>query len=97
MASIDASALLENGNGNIKALRHGGGARTAHNMSATSLRKKSDLSLVSKIRVGFLRSFLGNLQEVLLGTKLCILFLTIPFAIAADYYKFGEASNFLLF
>ncbi|KAL8517269.1 hypothetical protein ACS0TY_015484 [Phlomoides rotata] len=93
MASIDACALLENGNGNIKALR---GARTAHNMSANSLRKKSDLSLVSNIRVGFLRDILGNLQEVLLGTKLCVLFLAIPFAIAADHYNFGEAWVFSL-
>ncbi|KAK6120267.1 hypothetical protein DH2020_045958 [Rehmannia glutinosa] len=62
MASAEAW-LLENGN-NIKILskemRHG---RTAHNMSSSSLRKKSDLSLVSKVRVGYLRMFLANLQE----------------------------------
>ncbi|KAK4480927.1 hypothetical protein RD792_011785 [Penstemon davidsonii] len=80
--------LLENGNIKVlsKEMRHG---RTAHNMSSSSLRKKSDLSLVSKVRVGFLRKFLANLQEVLLGTKLAILFLAIPFAIVAHSLNFG--------
>ncbi|KAL3623179.1 Vacuolar cation/proton exchanger 1 [Castilleja foliolosa] len=83
--------LLENGN--IKLLsrenRRASG-RTAHSMSSSSLRKKSDLALVSKIRVGFLRMFLANLQEVLLGTKLAILFLAIPLAIVAKYCHFGN-------
>ncbi|GFP94365.1 vacuolar cation/proton exchanger 3, partial [Phtheirospermum japonicum] len=58
-------------------------------MSSSSLRKKSDLSLVSRIRVGYLRVFLANLQEVLLGTKLSFLFLAIPLAIVAKYRHFG--------
>ncbi|KAL8504811.1 hypothetical protein ACS0TY_016123 [Phlomoides rotata] len=86
--------LLENGN--IKMLskeRHG---RTAHNMSSSSLRKKSDRALVSKIRFGCLRSFLSNLQEVLLGTKLAILFLAIPCAIVAQYLNFQRPWIFAL-
>ncbi|KAG8377020.1 hypothetical protein BUALT_Bualt09G0124700 [Buddleja alternifolia] len=89
MASPEAW-LLENGNIKLlnKEMKHG---RTAHNMSSSSLRKKSDLTLVSKVRVGFLRVFLANLQEVLLGTKLAVLFLAIPFAIVAKYRNFGSA------
>lgn len=79
---------------NIRVLKHG---RTAHNMSSSSLRKKSDLSLVSRIRVGFLRSFLANLQEVLLGTKLAVLFLVIPFAIVAQWRNFGSVSVLISF
>ncbi|KAL0451028.1 UNVERIFIED_CONTAM: Vacuolar cation/proton exchanger 3 [Sesamum latifolium] len=90
MASSEASTeLLENGSIKKEMMRHG--KRTAHNMSSSSLRKKSDLSLVSKIRVGFLRKFLVNLQEVLLGTKLSVLFLAVPFAIVAEYCNFGRA------
>ncbi|KAK4396124.1 Vacuolar cation/proton exchanger 3 [Sesamum angolense] len=89
MASSEASELLENGSIKKEMMRHGG--RTAHNMSSSSLRKKSDLSLVSTIRVGFLREFLVNLQEVLLGTKLSVLFLAVPFAIVAEYCSFGRA------
>ncbi|KAL0375330.1 UNVERIFIED_CONTAM: Vacuolar cation/proton exchanger 3 [Sesamum radiatum] len=90
MASSEASTeLLENGSIKKEMTRHGG--RTAHNMSSSSLRKKSDLSLVSKVRVGFLRKFLVNLQEVLLGTKLSVLFLAVPLAIVAEYCSFGRA------
>ncbi|KAK6943502.1 Sodium/calcium exchanger membrane region [Dillenia turbinata] len=90
MASNDPAWLLENG-GNIKGsskeFRHG---RTAHNMSSSSLRKKSDLTLVSKVPYGMLRALLTNLQEVLLGTKLSVLFPAIPLAIAAHLYGFGK-------
>lgn len=96
MASASPSAeewLLENG-GNIKVLskemRNG---RTAHNVSSSSLRKKSDRALLAGIRVGFLRRFLGNLQEVLLGTKLFIFLVAIPFAIAANYRHFGSVRD----
>ncbi|KAK4418942.1 Vacuolar cation/proton exchanger 3 [Sesamum alatum] len=90
MASSEARELLENGSIKKELIcRHGG--RTAHNMSSSSLRKKSDLSLVSKIRVGFLRKLLVNLEEVLLGTKLSVLFLAVPFAIVAQYCRFGRA------
>ncbi|KAH7553835.1 hypothetical protein JRO89_XS12G0063900 [Xanthoceras sorbifolium] len=87
--------LLENGN--VKRLsretRHG---RTAHNMSSSSLRKKSDLTLVSKVRCGCLRHLLANLQEVILGTKLSVLFPAIPLAIIAQCYGFGRPWVFAL-
>ncbi|KAK4432286.1 Vacuolar cation/proton exchanger 3 [Sesamum alatum] len=94
MASHEAW-LLENGNIKLlsKEMKHG---RTAHNMSSSSLRKKSDRSLVSKVRVGFLRAFLANLQEVLLGTKLSVLFFAIPLAIVAKYRNYGSPWVFAL-
>ncbi|CAA0832840.1 Vacuolar cation/proton exchanger 3 [Striga hermonthica] len=89
--STQEAWLLENGHIKplSKEMRRPSG-RTAHNMSSSSLRKKSDLALVSKIRVGFLRMFFANLQEVLLGTKLAFLFLAIPAAIVAQYCNFGR-------
>lgn len=95
MASLQEPWLLENGNlkGSSKEIRHG---RTAHNMSSSSLRKKSDLTLVSKVRCGMLRHLLTNLQEVILGTKLTVLFPAIPLAIAAECYGFGRPWVFAL-
>jgi Ca2+:H+ antiporter len=46
----------------------------------------------SNVRFEMLGYFLTNLQEVILGTKLAVLFPAIPLAIAADYYKFGRVS-----
>ncbi|KAK8947685.1 Vacuolar cation/proton exchanger 1a [Platanthera guangdongensis] len=83
------------GGGLSKEMRHGHG-RTAHNMSSSSLRKKSDLSLVSKVRCGFLRNLLANLQEIFLGTKLFVLFPAVPLAIVAQSYGFGRAWVFTL-
>nr|ADK26060.1 Ca2+/H+-exchanging protein [Galega orientalis] len=91
--------LLENGNPKVltKESRHGHGrSRTAHNMSSSSLRKKSDRTLVSKVRCVMLRNFLANLQEVILGTKLSILFPAIPAAIVAHYMGLGRSWVFIL-
>ncbi|KAL0316397.1 UNVERIFIED_CONTAM: Vacuolar cation/proton exchanger 3 [Sesamum radiatum] len=98
MAASHEAWLLENGNIKVlsKEMRYASAGRTAHNMSSSSLRKKSDRSLVSKVRVGFLRAFLGNLQEVLLGTKLSLLFLAIPMAIVAKYRNYASAWVFAL-
>ncbi|XP_062165590.1 vacuolar cation/proton exchanger 3-like [Alnus glutinosa] len=89
--------LLENGN--LKSLtketRHGHG-RTAHNLSSSSLRKKSDLTLISKIPYGCLRQMLANLQEVVFGTKLFVLFPAVPLAILAGCYGFGRPWVFAL-
>ncbi|CAL0328291.1 unnamed protein product [Lupinus luteus] len=89
--------MLENGGNNIKGLsketKHG---RTAHNMSSSSLRKKSSLTLVSKIRCGLLRNLVANFQEVILGTKLSILFPAIPVAIFAQCYGLGRSWIFAL-
>ncbi|PWA68884.1 cation exchanger 3 [Artemisia annua] len=98
MASIEPW-LLENGSVKklTKEARHGHGhSRTAHNKSASSLRRKSDMSLVSKVPCATLRIFLANLQEVILGTKLAILFIAIPFAIAAQYLGFARPWVFSL-
>lgn len=67
-------------------------ARMAHNMSSSSLRKKSDLTLVSKVRFGSLRLFLVNLQEVILGTRIWILFPAVPLAVLADSFGFARVS-----
>ncbi|KAH1266175.1 Vacuolar cation/proton exchanger 3 [Glycine max] len=91
----EVSMLVENGGGgnnNVKGLlskemRHG---RTAHNMSSSSLRKKSDLTLLSKVHSDTLKNLLVNLQEVILGTKLSIIFPAIPLAIVAQSYGFGR-------
>ncbi|KAK8480038.1 hypothetical protein V6N11_020984 [Hibiscus sabdariffa] len=95
MASLQEPWLLETGNlkGCSKEIRHG---RTAHNMSSSSLRKKSDLTLVSKVRFVMLRQFLTNLQEVILGTKLSVLFPAVPLAIVAQCYGFGRPWVFAL-
>ncbi|XP_061344449.1 vacuolar cation/proton exchanger 3-like isoform X2 [Gastrolobium bilobum] len=87
--------LLENGNikGLSKETKHG---RTAHNMSSSSLRKKSDRTLVSKVRCALLRNLLVNFQEVILGTKLSILFPAIPAAIFSQCYGFGRPLVFVL-
>ncbi|KAF8018819.1 hypothetical protein BT93_H3655 [Corymbia citriodora subsp. variegata] len=69
-----------------------------HNTSASSvLRKKSDPMLVSAgVRFPVPTQVLANLQEVILGTKLAILFPAIPLAVMADLYKFGRAWIFAL-
>ncbi|XP_072975825.1 vacuolar cation/proton exchanger 1a-like [Typha angustifolia] len=98
VVSLEAGNLLKAGSaggGLSKEIRHGHG-RTAHNMSSSSLRKKSDLSLVSKLRCDLLRSLLANLQEIFLGTKLFVLFPAVPLAFAAEYFNFGRAWLFAL-
>ncbi|XP_027334099.1 vacuolar cation/proton exchanger 1-like isoform X4 [Abrus precatorius] len=91
--------LLENGNNNVnhkglsKEMRHG---RTAHNMSSSSMRKKSDLTIVTKLRSGLLRNILVNIQEVILGTKLSVLFPAIPLAVVAQCFGFARPWVFAL-
>lgn len=80
--------------GNLMAGKNG--SRTPQTMSSSLLRKKSDPILMSKVRFQMLRDFLTNLQEVILGTKLAILFPAIPLAIAADFYHFGRPWIFAL-
>lgn len=98
MASVVGSSV-EEGRSNLlgKEARHGHGrSRTAHNMSATSLRKKSNTSLVEKLPCNLLRKFLTNVLEVLCGTKLVILFPAVPLAILAQCFQFGRAWVFAL-
>ena len=75
---------------------HSGLARTAHGMSSSSLRKKSDATLVRKVPVASLRPVLANLQEVLLGTKLAVLFVAVPLAVVAQCFHFGQVWVFAL-
>lgn len=63
--------------------------RTAHNISSSSLRRKSNVTLVSNPRYG---NVLANFQEVILGTKLSVLFVAIPFAVLAQCYGFTKVS-----
>lgn len=70
--------------------------RTAHNMSSSSLRKKSDLALLRKVPCAPLRRLLDNLQEVLLATKLALLFPAVLLAIAARIFHFGQEWVFVL-
>lgn len=80
----------------MKALSREKHGRTAHNLSATSLRKKSDIDLVSRVHCRLLKNFLANLQEVIFGTKLCVLFLAVPLAIFAHFYGFARPWVFAL-
>lgn len=70
--------------------------KTAHSLSSSSLRKNSDPALGFNIRFLLLRKILINLQEVIFGTKICILFLAIPFAIVAQCHNFGGPWVFAL-
>jgi Ca2+:H+ antiporter len=67
--------------------------KTPQNLSSSMVRKKSDPILVTNVRFQMVRNFLHNLQEVILGTKLAVLFPAIPLAIAADFYHFGRVSD----
>ncbi|KAI4306608.1 hypothetical protein L6164_029869 [Bauhinia variegata] len=70
---------------------------TPQNLSASMVRKKSDPVLVTTdIRFQMLRNFITNLQEVIFGTKLAVLFPAIPLAVAADFYSFGRPWIFAL-
>ncbi|XP_019178419.1 PREDICTED: vacuolar cation/proton exchanger 3-like [Ipomoea nil] len=107
MGSFEGKLDLENGgwrSTKVEVEEHegggGGGAgascRTAHSLSSSMVRKKSDPELVSRVRFRVLREFLANLQEVILGTKLCVLFPAIPLAVIAQFYSFGRPWIFAL-
>ncbi|XP_058099660.1 vacuolar cation/proton exchanger 3-like [Magnolia sinica] len=95
MGSVYEGGRLECGNlkGSSMEIRQG---RTVHNMSSSSLRKKSELALLSKLSCGPLKQLLANLQEVLFGTKLSFLFPAIPLAVVAHFYNFGRPWIFAL-
>ncbi|KAM7496451.1 hypothetical protein LguiA_020865 [Lonicera macranthoides] len=95
MGSLD-NLNLENGDLKEIISKENNIPRTANNLSASLMRKKSDPMLVSKVRFRRVREFLINLQEVIFGTKLCVLFPAIPLAIAADCYNFGRPWIFAL-
>jgi len=70
--------------------------KTPHNLSCSSLRKKSDPALLARTGCSLFRQLLMNLQVVLLGTKVSLLFLAIPPAIMAQYFGIGRVSVFFL-
>uniref|UniRef100_A0A0E0JK35 Vacuolar cation/proton exchanger n=1 Tax=Oryza punctata TaxID=4537 RepID=A0A0E0JK35_ORYPU len=92
---MEAAAAMEAGR-KLAARHPHGRSRTAHNMSSSSLRKKSDAALVRKVPVAPLRPVLANLQEVFLGTKLAVLFPAVPLAIAAQCFRFDQVWVFAL-
>ncbi|EEF36757.1 vacuolar cation/proton exchanger 3 [Ricinus communis] len=83
---------MENGHASKKEMN----GKTPQNVSSPIMRKESDPVLVSSVRFQMLGSFLANLQEVVLGTKLAVLFPAIPLAIVADFYSFGRPWLFAL-
>nr|VDD21480.1 unnamed protein product [Brassica rapa] len=92
-------SLIENGGGSDKrtAELSRSNRRTVQNLSATSLmRNRSDLKLISRVRWEFMRRMLTNLQEVLLGTKLFLLFPAVPLAVVAHRYGYPRAWVFAL-
>lgn len=90
--SDNYKGLLDNNHKEQWANNINGSRTPPQNMAASMVRKKSDPILVSNVRFQMLRSLLNNLQEVVLGTKLALLFPAIPLAIAADFYHFGRVS-----
>lgn len=78
--------------GEVKVLGKDHHHRTAQTLSASLLRKKSDPELVNKVRFRVLKNFVANLQEVIFGTKLFVLFPAIPAAIVAESYNIGRVS-----
>lgn len=71
---------------------------TPHNISSNSIvRKKSDMVLVTNnVRFQILRNVMTNMKEVMLGTKLVVLFPAVPLAVAADFYSLGRPWIFAL-
>ena len=58
-------------------------------------RRRSDLEPVTKARFRLFSVFLANLQEVIFGTKLFVLFPAIPSAIFAKSYNLGRVSIYI--
>ncbi|KAG8500744.1 hypothetical protein CXB51_004127 [Gossypium anomalum] len=92
MGSLQEPWVLENVDSK-GSVRHG---KTAINMSSSLLRTKSDLPLGSRVRCPMLRHFVANLHEVVLGTKLSVIFPVIPLAFVAHFYGFGSPWVFAL-
>ncbi|KAG4966359.1 hypothetical protein JHK85_041334 [Glycine max] len=63
-----------------------------NNAMTPMVRKKSELVVVTNndSRFQMLRNFMTNLQEVIFGTKLVVLFPAVPLAVVANFYSFGR-------
>lgn len=96
-SSVMENWNMENGEGkeniniiNITAIKEQQPKKTApHN---NLLGKKSDPALLSRVRFRILRQFLVNVQQVVFGTKLCVLIPAIPLAILAHFLNFARVS-----
>lgn len=66
-----------------------------NNAMTPMVRKKSELVVVTNndSRFQMLRNFMTNLQEVIFGTKLVVLFPAVPLAVVANFYSFGRVST----
>ncbi|XP_057724441.1 vacuolar cation/proton exchanger 3-like [Arachis stenosperma] len=95
---------LENNNSNKEVSNNinGSGSGIFAKTPSMVVRKKSsseDSIIVtnnSNGRMEMLRNFVTNLREVILGTKLAVLFPAVPLAVAADLYSFGRPWIFAL-
>lgn len=75
---------------------HNRSMKSPHNRSSSSLRRASQKQLCSIVKYKWLRLFLCNLYEVIMGTKLSLLFPLVPFAIVADRLRLGNVWVFLI-
>ncbi|PNX82526.1 vacuolar cation/proton exchanger 1-like protein [Trifolium pratense] len=66
--------------------------------SSSMVRKKSDIVMVTNNNVRFqmVRNVMINMKEVMLGTKLVVLFPAVPLAVAADFYSLGRIDVILI-
>ncbi|XP_057512582.1 vacuolar cation/proton exchanger 3-like [Actinidia eriantha] len=87
MGSMDQWNNLENGDSSKV---------TAQNLTASLVRKKSDPALASRGRLSLVREFVVNVQQVVLGTKLCLLFPAVPLAVIAQAHDYGRPWIFAL-
>ncbi|GFZ01600.1 cation exchanger 3 [Actinidia rufa] len=84
MGSMDQWNNLENGDSSKV---------TAQNLTASLVRKKSDPALASRGRLSLVREFVVNVQQVVLGTKLCLLFPAVPLAVIAQAHDYGRKQS----
>ncbi|PSR86165.1 Vacuolar cation/proton exchanger like [Actinidia chinensis var. chinensis] len=77
-------------------LENGDSSKVTQNLSASLVRKKSDLALASRGRLSMVREFVVNVQQVVLGTKLCLLFPAVPLAVIAQAHDYGRPWIFAL-
>lgn len=92
---IDSSSkeIIRNNNNNDNSNE---AAKTTQIVSTPIMRKKSDPLLVSNVRFRILREFLANLREVILGTRLALLFPAVPLAVIARLNNFGRVSAHII-
>ncbi|XP_057954682.1 vacuolar cation/proton exchanger 3-like [Malania oleifera] len=85
---------MESGGDLEAAAAAAGGQQKSTTSSSWLIGKKSSTAMVSngKAEFGFrvVREMASNVQEVVIGTKLCVLFPAIPLAILAKYYHFAS-------